>query len=100
MVIYQTKTLFSRVCVPTDDIFYKSIKSLVHPETVQQWWSDMDSAKWVIISMMIFALVVAFVWMYAVKYCAGNIVWCCIITYFVILIAGTFWLYNKKTEAE
>ena len=94
VVIYNTTTFVSRVCIPVDNTLYNLIKGYINPETVEEWWADLLTSWYVIIGAALFALLMAFTWMFLVKYCAGFIVWACIITYFMVLGFGAYFFYT------
>lgn len=98
--IYDTRTFIGRVCIPEDSIYYNAVKNIINPNTINMLLSDLNKSWWLILGFSVYAFVLAFIWMYFVKFCSGVIVWACIIIYLAAVGVLAYVFYGKSVEYD
>ena len=86
-----------RRCIPGAGVV---AESATDSEVSQVVFSDVNEAKWIILACAGIAFILAFVWLFIVRYTGGCMVWTTVVAVFLVAIAVTAFLWIEALEAK
>ena len=110
---YNTTVWFNSFCIPkiktigttfnqSSVIVGEMYKKLENSETLQRWVNDVKICWWVILISVAITIVIAIVYMFFLKWCAGVITWLMLFVLIgLLIIAGSMsWRWANLREAK
>lgn len=88
-VIYPTKPFFGRLCFPDSSNLQAKLSSKLNLSTASKMSSDFQLTWEVMLMSIGISLVLGFVLMLLIRYCAGVITWLFIISFLLLLLTST-----------
>lgn len=99
VLIYPTTLKLKRICMPSDAMLKMfNIGSKVNPAILETYFSDVKTCWYVILITVGVALIISYIYMIVVRYCAGVFVWLTIFAYLALLILLAYWCWSKGEE--
>lgn len=101
---YKSFEIAERICLPDVTKNADYVKFHVYINIVQQYYIDIKNSFHVILLCLLFAIIIAFIYYYLLKYFAGCFVYLMLIGFFFGLLALAYLSYNRylilKTEED